>query len=222
MDSILEYSPILIQGTITTVQLTVASAIVALIISFVVGLSRFSRFKIVRVAAIVYLEFFRGTSAIVQMFFIFYVLPLFGVHFAPLVAGIVACGFNLGSYGSEVVRGAIQSVNRGQHEAALALNYTTYQRYRYVLIPQAIPVMIPTFGNLLIELLKLTAVASLITISDLTFMAQIIRVQTALTLEPFMLILVIYFILSSILVRFTKFAERKVSHGRHTIAAKPS
>ena len=154
------------------------------------------------------------------MFFMFYVLPLLGVHFSPLTAGIIACGFNLGSYGSEVVRAAIQSIGRGQHEAALALNYTTHQRFRYVLIPQAIPIMIPTFGNLLIELLKLTAVASLITISDLTFMAQIIRVQTALTLEPLLVILVIYFILSSILVRFTKFAERKFSKGRHTIAAK--
>lgn len=220
MERILEYSPILIQGTITTIELTVASAILALIISFIIGLSRFSRFKLVRALAIIYLEFFRGTSAIVQMFFMFYVLPLFGVTFEPLVAGIIACGCNLGSYGSEVVRGAVQAVNRGQHEAAIALNYTSYQRYRYVLIPQAIPVMIPTFGNLLIELLKLTAVASLITISDLTFMSQIIRVQTALTLEPFLVILVIYFIISTVLVHFTKLAERKFSKGRHTIAAK--
>ncbi|MGJ3259511.1 MAG: ectoine/hydroxyectoine ABC transporter permease subunit EhuC [Rhodospirillales bacterium] len=219
MDKLIEFSPILIKGTITTIELTVASAILALIIAFVVGLSRFSRFRSVRILAICYLEFFRGTSAIVQMFFMFYVLPLMGVNFSPLAAGVIACGCNLGSYGSEVVRGAIQSINRGQHEAALALNYTTYQRYRYVLIPQAIPVMIPTFGNLLIELLKLTAIASLITIADLTFMAQVIRVQTAMTLEPFLAILVIYFIISTVLLRFTKFAERKFSKGRHTIAA---
>ena len=220
MEEILEYSPILITGTITTIQLTLASALLALVVSFVVGLSRFSRLRTVRVAAIIYLEFFRGTSAIVQMFFMFFVLPLFGITFPPLLAGILACGLNLGSYGSEVVRSAILSVSRGQHEAALALNYTNYQRFRYVLIPQAIPVMIPTFGNLLIELLKLTAVASLITISDLTFMSQIIRVQTALTLEPFLVILVIYFIIASVLVWFTKLAERKFSKGRHTITAK--
>lgn len=217
MDQILEYSPILIEGTLTTIELTVLSAIVALTISFVVGLSRFSRFKLVRASAIIYLEFFRGTSAIVQLFFMYYVLPLLGVHFSPLMAGVIACGFNLGSYGSEVVRGAIQSVARGQHEAATALNYTTYQLYRYVLIPQAIPVMIPTFGNLLIELLKLTAVASLITISDLTFMAQIIRVQTAMTLEPFLVILVIYFIIASGLVRFTSFVGAKFSFGKDTV-----
>lgn len=220
MEEVLEYTPILIQGTITTIELTLASAVLALIISFVIGLARFSRFGVVRAAAIVYLEFFRGTSAIVQMFFMFYVLPLYGVTFPPLVAGILACGLNLGSYGSEVVRSAVQSVGRGQHEAAQALNYTHFQRFRYVLIPQAIPVMIPSFGNLLIELLKLTAVASLITISDLTFMAQIIRVQTSLTLEPLLVILVIYFILSSILVWFTNFVERRFSKGRHTISTK--
>ena len=121
-----KYSPILIEGTLTTIKLTVLSAIVALTISFVVGLSRFSRYRLVRASAIIYLEFFRGTSAIVQLFFMYYVLPLMGVHFSPLMAGVIACGFNLGSYGSEVVRGAIQSVARGQHEAATALNYTTY------------------------------------------------------------------------------------------------
>ena len=168
-----------------------------------------------RAIATIYLEFFRGTSAIVQMFFMYFVLPLLGVFLPALMAGIVACGFNLGAYGSEVVRASVQSVGREQREAAKALNYTNFQLYRYVLIPQAIPVMIPSFGNLVIELLKLTAVASLITISDLTFMSQIIRVQTALTLEPLILIMVIYFILSSILVSGTKWLERYFSAGRN-------
>jgi polar amino acid transport system permease protein len=145
----------------------------------------------------------------------YFVLPLLGVFLPALMAGIVACGFNLGAYGSEVVRASVQSVGREQREAAKALNYTNFQLYRYVLIPQAIPVMIPSFGNLVIELLKLTAVASLITISDLTFMSQIIRVQTALTLEPLILIMVIYFILSSILVSGTKWLERYFSAGRN-------
>ncbi len=220
MKDVLEFTPILIDGTWITIQLTLASAVVALVLSFVIGLARFSKYRLVQWLAIGYLEFFRGTSAIVQMFFMFYVLPLMGLTLSSLAAGIAACGLNLSSYGSEVVRSAVQSVGRGQHEAAIALNYSTYQRYRYVLIPQAIPVMIPTFGNLLIELLKLTAVASLITISDLTFMAQIIRVQTALTLEPLLVILVIYFVLASVLVGFTNYIGKIVSKGRNTIEAK--
>jgi|TARA_B110000444_G_scaffold9583_1_gene8253 polar amino acid transport system permease protein len=219
MKEVLQFYPILIDGTITTIQLTVLSSILALIISFVVGLSRLSPFRVVRIIAIIYLEFFRGSSAIVQMFFIYFVLPMWGIYFDAITAGVIACGCNLGSYGSEVVRGAVQAVNKEQHEASIALNYSPYKRYRYVIIPQAIPIMIPTFSNLLIELLKLTAVASLITISDLTYMAQIIRVQTALTLEPFLLILVIYFILASILVQITNFIEKKFSKGRNIMIA---
>lgn len=219
MNEVLAFTPLLIDGTITTIELTLASAALALVIAFIVGLARLSKYRAVRVLAIIYLEFFRGTSAIVQMFFMYFVLPLLGVYLPALLAGIVACGCNLGSYGSEVVRGSVQSVPREQREAARALNYNTYQMYRYVLIPQAIPVMMPSFGNLLIELLKLTAVASLITISDLTFVAQIIRVQTALTLEPLLVIMVIYFILSTILINFTGYIEKKLSKGRNTIAA---
>ncbi|PCI03978.1 MAG: ectoine/hydroxyectoine ABC transporter permease subunit EhuC [Hyphomicrobiales bacterium] len=219
MNEVLTFSPILIEGTITTIELTIASAIVALLISFIVGLARFSRHRFVRWTAVVYLEFFRGTSAIVQMFFMYYVLPLLGVNLSPLLAGVIACGLNIGAYGSEIVRAAVQSIGRPQHEAAISLNYNSYQLYRYVLIPQAIPMMIPTFGNLLIELLKLTAVASLITISDLTFMAQIIRVQTALTLEPFLVILVIYFAISSILIAMTNLIAKKFSKGRNTMQA---
>ena len=142
-----------------------------------------------------------------------------GIYFDALTAGVVACGLNVGAYGSEVVRGAILAVGKEQHEASQALNYSVFKKYRYVIIPQAIPIMIPTFGNLLIELLKLTAVASLITISDLTFMAQIIRVQTALTLEPFLLILVIYFIIASVLVKIVDLIAKKFSKGRNIMTA---
>ena len=219
MKEVLAFYPILIDGTITTIILTILSAIVALIISFVVGLSRISKFRAVRIVAIIYLEFFRGSSALGQMFFINFVLPMWGIYFDALTAGVIAIGCNLGAYGSEVVRGGVLAVGKEQHEASLALNYTPYQRYRYVIIPQAIPVMIPTFGNLLIELLKLTAVASLITISDLTFMAHIIRVQTALTLEPFLVILVIYFIIASILVKIVDIIANKFSKGRNIMIA---
>ena len=219
MNEVLEFYPILIKGTITTVQLTVLGAILALIVSFIVGLARISTLRSIRVIAIIYLEFFRGSSALVQMFFIYFVLPMWGIYFDALTAGVVACGLNVGAYGSEVVRGAILAVSKEQHEASKALNYSSFQKYRYVIIPQAIPIMIPTFGNLLIELLKLTAVASLITISDLTFMAQIIRVQTALTLEPFLLILIIYFIIATVLVQIVDMIAKKFSKGRNIMTA---
>ena len=219
MNEVFYFYPILIKGTITTIELTVLGAILALVISFIVGIARISSFKSIRVVAIIYLEFFRGSSALVQMFFIYFVLPMWGIYFDALTAGVIACGCNVGAYGSEVVRSAILAVDKDQHEAAKALNYSNYEKYRYVIIPQAIPIMIPTFGNLLIELLKLTAVCSLITISDLTFMAHIIRVQTALTLEPFLIILVIYFIIASVLVKIVDLIAKKFSKGRNIMTA---
>jgi polar amino acid transport system permease protein len=219
MNEVLYFYPILIKGTITTIELTVLGAILALFISFIVGIARISSFKSIRVVAIIYLEFFRGSSALVQMFFIYFVLPMWGIYFDALTAGVIACGCNVGAYGSEVVRSAILAVDKDQHEAAKALNYSNYEKYRYVIIPQAIPIMIPTFGNLLIELMKLTAVCSLITISDLTFMAHIIRVQTALTLEPFLIILVIYFIIASVLVKIVDLIAKKFSKGRNIMTA---
>ena len=219
MNEVFYFYPILIKGTITTIELTVLGAILALVISFIVGISRISSFKSIRVVAIIYLEFFRGSSALVQMFFIYFVLPMWGIYFDALTAGVIACGCNVGAYGSEVVRGAILAVDKDQHEASKALNYSNYEKYRYVIIPQAIPIMIPTFGNLLIELMKLTAVCSLITISDLTFMAHIIRVQTALTLEPFLIILVIYFIIASVLVKIVDLIAKKFSKGRNIMTA---
>jgi polar amino acid transport system permease protein len=219
MNEVLAFYPMLIDGTIVTIQLTVLGAIVALVISFIVGLSRISPYKSIRVAAIIYLEFFRGSSALVQMFFIYFVLPMWGIYFDAITAGVIACGFNVGAYGSEAVRGAVLAVDKDQHEASKALNYSNYEKYRYVIIPQAIPIMIPTFGNLLIELMKLTAVCSLITITDLTFVAQIIRVQTALTLEPFLVILVVYFIIASVLVKIVDLIAKKFSKGRNVMTA---
>jgi polar amino acid transport system permease protein len=109
MNEVIAFYPILIKGTITTIQLTVMGAILALVISFIVGLARISKFRSVRVIAIIYLEFFRGSSALVQMFFIYFVLPMWGIYFDALTAGVVAWWTNLGAYGSEVVRGASTS-----------------------------------------------------------------------------------------------------------------
>lgn len=213
MDVLIEFSPVLIRGTLTTVQLTIGASIVALIMAFITGLTRLSRRWYLRLLATIYLEIFRGTSALVQLFWIFFVLPFLGLTLEPMTAGIFAVGLNMGSYGSEVVRGAVQSVDRGQREACVALNYSRFQTMRYVILPQAIPVMLPTFGNQGIELLKLTAVVSLITISDLTFSGQLIRTATGLTLEPFLAIMIIYFILSSCIVQFVRILEKRASKG---------
>jgi polar amino acid transport system permease protein len=200
-------------GCALTVQLTVLGCALALTVAFVAGLGRLSRRWAVRAAATAYIEFFRGTSIFVQLFWAFFVLPLLGVPLSPFQAGVLALGLNVGAYGAEVVRGAILAVPREQREACVALNLTRWQRMRHVILPQAFVLMLPTFGNNAIELLKGTAVVSLISISDMTFQAQVVRLQTGNTAVPFLTILVLYFALSWIISTSVRGLERRLSEG---------
>lgn len=166
-----------------------------------------------RAAATAYIEFFRGTSIFVQLFWAYFVLSLMGVPLSPFQAGVLALGLNVGAYGAEVVRGAIQAVPKEQHEACTALNLTAWQKMRHVIIPQAFVLMLPTFGNNAIELLKGTAVVSLISIADMTFNAQVVRSQTGNTLIPFLTILVLYFAMSLVISTGIRRVERRLSAG---------
>jgi len=207
------YLGLILQGAWVTVQLTVLGSAVALVFAFLGGLGRLSRFFVVRSLATIYIEFFRGTSIFVQLFWAYFVLPLFGIPLTPLQAGVMALGLNVGAYGAEVVRGAIKSVPREQIEACTALNLTRWQRMRHVLLPQAFVVMLPTFGNNAIELLKGTAVVSLISLADMTFQAQVVRAQTGSTAIPFVTTLVLYFAMSSAIAWSVRGLERRLSAG---------
>jgi polar amino acid transport system permease protein len=207
------YLGLIVDGAWITVQLTVLGCALALTVAFVAGLGRLSRRWAVRAAATAYIEFFRGTSIFVQLFWAFFVLPLLGVPLSPFQAGVLALGLNVGAYGAEVVRGAILAVPREQREACVALNLTQWQRLRHVILPQAFVLMLPTFGNNAIELLKGTAVVSLISISDMTFQAQVVRLQTGNTAVPFLTILVLYFALSWIISTSVRGLERRLSEG---------
>jgi len=176
-------------------------------------MGRISRHWPLRWLATAYIEFFRGTSIFVQLFWAYFVLPLLGIPLTPMQAGVLALGLNVGAYAAEVVRGAIKSVPREQYEACTALNLTRFQEMRHVILPQAFVLMLPTFGNNAIELLKGTAIVSLISLSDMTFQAQVVRVQTGSTAIPFLTILVIYFGLSVILSSSIRALERHLSRG---------
>lgn len=207
------YIGLILQGAVVTIEITIMGCIVALIAAFIAGLGRLSRFWLVRWMATAYIEFFRGTSIFVQLFWAYFVLPLLGVPLSPLQAGVIALGLNIGAYGAEVVRGAIKSIPREQYEACTALNLTRFQEMRHVILPQAFVRMLPTFGNNSIELLKGTAVVSLISLSDMTFQAQVVRAQTGSTAVPFLTILLLYFLFSSTISTVIKRLERHLSRG---------
>lgn len=205
------YIGLILQGALVTLELTVLGSALALVVAFAAGLGRLSRFFAVRALSTVYIEFFRGTSIFVQLFWVYFVLPFAGINLSPLQAGVLALGLNVGAYGAEVVRGAIRSVPREQYEASIALNFTRYQRMRHIILPQALPLMLPTFGNNAIELLKGTAVVSLISLTDMTFQAQVVRAQTGSTLIPFSTILILYFVMSWIISFLMRRLERRVT-----------
>ncbi|MDQ8033991.1 ectoine/hydroxyectoine ABC transporter permease subunit EhuC [Bordetella genomosp. 1] len=199
----------LLEGLEVTLRIMAGAALLSIPVAVLAGLGRLSPHVWVRGIATAYVELFRGTSALVQLFWFYYVLPMFGLKLPAILVGIVVLAANSGAYGAEVVRGAIQAVAKGQREAALALNMTPALAMRRVILPQAIPAMLPPAGNLLIELLKNTALVSLITITDLTFRGQLLRSETLRTTEIFGLMLLLYFAVALVITGGIRLLERR-------------
>ncbi|MDX1608807.1 MAG: ectoine/hydroxyectoine ABC transporter permease subunit EhuC [Halofilum sp. (in: g-proteobacteria)] len=200
IDFLQEHGPRFVDGTIVTIEQTVLAIVLAVVIALIMALMKMSPVFVLRWPAIAYIEVFRGTSLLVQLYWIFFVLPLFGLSFDKFTAGFVAVGMNLGAYGAELVRGGIQSVPRGQYEAAIALNLPPIARFRRIIFPQALLIMLPPWGNLLIELLKGTALVSLISVSDLMFEAKQINASTFLSVQAFGTAIIIYYILGRLII----------------------
>ncbi|MES5823507.1 ectoine/hydroxyectoine ABC transporter permease subunit EhuC [Streptomyces sp. RG80] len=205
---------LVLKGVWTTVQLLVFSALVATAVSFVVGVARTHRLWIVRFLAGFYTEVFRGTSALIMIFWVYFVLPLaFGWQLVPMWAGTLALGLTYGAYGSEIVRGALNAVDPAQKEGGIALSFTPWQRMKLILLPQAVPEMIPSFSNLLIELLKGTALVSIIGMGDLAFSGNLVRLALQESQEIYTYLLVIYFVIAFALTRLMRGLEKRLKSG---------
>lgn len=197
-------------GIWITIQLLIYSAALATFVAFTVGIARTHHSRVVRFLAGLYTEIFRGTSALILMFWLFFVVPLlFGWQLVTMWAAVLALGLSYGAYGAEIVRGALNSVAPAQREAGVALSFTPGQRMRLILLPQAVPEMMPSFCNLLIELLKGTALVSLLGVGDVSFAAYLVRLATQESAQIYTISLVIYFVLAFILTRSMKSLEKK-------------
>jgi len=214
IDFLQTHLPALVDGLRVTLQLTIGGALLALLLAIAAGLGRRSPSRWLRWPANVYVETFRGTSALVQLFWFYFALPFFGLSLPALATGVLVLGLNSGAYGAEVVRSAIANVPRGQWEAGRALNLDERRILFRVILPQALPMMLPPAGNLVIELLKNTALVSLITLSELTFTAQVQRAATLDTVPLFALTLLIYFLVAQVLVAGMRSLERRVARRR--------
>lgn len=194
-----------------TVQLVIMAGLLGTAMSIISGLAGLAPSRTVRWANQVYVDFFRGSAAIIQLFWAFYALPVVdrSLTFSPMEVGVVVLGLNMGGYGSEIVRGAIRSVDRGQYEAATALSITGLRRIRYIIFPQAVLSMLPPYGNLLIEMMKGTALVGLITLLDLTRVGLDIRQSGDLSsTATFTTLLLCYFVIAITLTLTVRWAER--------------
>lgn len=224
-----QFSRIAIDGGIVTISVFVIAAVLGTVLSLVFGIMGLSENRLLRGVARVYVEIARGASAVVLVFFAAFAAPrfigfrtsdveltLFGVELGYVfVAGAVALGINMGGYGAEVVRGGIQSIPRGQTEASIALSLTSGQRLRHVILPQAVMTMLPPYGNLNIEVMKGTALVSLIGVADMTFLSRALWNRSNFVenrptnIAIFGTALVLYFVISQAIVAFYRWQERR-------------
>ncbi|CAE6880346.1 ectoine/hydroxyectoine ABC transporter permease subunit EhuC [Ectopseudomonas khazarica] len=208
--------PLLLQGAWVTVQVTFWGSLLAIASAVLAALGRLSPIGPLRWLAITYIEIFRGTSLLVQLFWLYFVLPMppFNIEMSAFAVAVVGLGLHIGAYGAEVMRGAIRSVAKGQYEACTALNMTPLRRFTRIILPQALLAAIPPGTNLLIELLKNTSLVSLITLSDLTFRARQLDQATFMTLEIFALALLLYFLMAQVINLGMRLLERRLARGR--------
>ena len=216
----LDFSPVwagwreLAHGTLVTIEVTVGAIALGCIIGMLIGLGRLDpRRRVVYSACTAYVAFVRGTPLLVQLFIWFFGLPYVGINLPALFCGVVGMGMYSGAYVSEIVRGAIQSVARGQIEAARSLGMPDRMAMRQVIVPQALVRMIPPLGNEFIALIKNSSLVSLLTIADLMHEGQKIISVSYRSLEVYVAIALVYFVLTNLTGLALRQTERRLGVG---------
>ncbi len=210
-----EILPDLLRGLWVTVRLTALGISLALVLGLVLALLRRSRFRLVRWPTGLVVEFVRGTPLLIQLFFLYYVLPDYGVVLSGFTVGVLGLGIHYACYTSETYRAGIESVPTGQWEAATAINLTNRQRWTSVILPQAIPTVLPALGNYLVAAFKDAPLAATVTVVGVLGAAQRIQGQTFRGLEPFTMAGILFLAVSVPVASGVRLLERRhgVDHG---------
>lgn len=209
-DLVVNSFPLLLVGAGVTIKITALSVALGVVIGLFVGIARISRIKILRGLAAIYVDFFRGTPLLVQIFLVYFALPVItGQRVDPFVAAIGSCGINSGAYVAEIFRAGIQSIDKGQMEAGRSLGMTWVQTMRYIIVPQAFKRVIPPLGNEFIALLKDSSLVSVIGFEELTRRGQLIIAKTYGSLEIWISVAVIYLAMTLTISRFVAYLERR-------------
>ncbi|GGI44149.1 amino acid ABC transporter permease [Paenibacillus marchantiophytorum] len=210
-DIILDYLPLLMKGTLWTIGISILSILMGSVLGLAVGLSKMSPRGYLRWPASMYVNFFRGTPLLVQILLVhFGVVPLFLGTTNAIIASIVALSLNSAGYMAEIFRAGIQSIDKGQTEAAHSLGMTHFQTMKSVILPQAIKRMIPPFGNEFIVLIKDSSLFAVIAAPELMYWSNAMRSQYFKVWEPYLTAALIYFILTYSLSKLLSYIERRV------------
>jgi polar amino acid transport system permease protein len=208
---IVSWLPAMWQGAITTIWISFGSLVLALIVGLLVSLFRLSHSQIIRQLAIFYVDLIRGTPALIQILAIYFGLPFFGILLPAFLAGILALGLNSGAYISEMVRGAIESIDPGQMEAARDLGMSYNQAMRRVIIPQIFQIVIPPITGEYNSLVKGSSLLSIISIAELTRVGQRMLGVSFRPVESWLPIAIIYFVINLTITRMTASLERRLA-----------
>ena len=202
--------PLLLMGAVVTIKITAISVTLGIAIGLFAGIARISSFWPVRALAAVYVDFIRGTPLLVQIFIMYFALPVItGQRIDPFIAAITACSINSGAYVAEIFRSGIQSIDSGQMEAGRSLGMTWIQTMCYIIVPQAFKRVIPPLGNEFIALLKDSSLVSVIGFEELTRRGQLIIARTYGSLEIWTSVAVIYLAMTLTISRFVAYLERR-------------
>ena len=208
-----DYIGPLLKGLVITVELTLIVISASLILAIFVALARLSRFRAVRGITTAYVEVIRSTPLLLQLIYIYYVLPNLGITLNPFLAGVVGLTINYTAYLSEVYRSGIGAISRGQYDAAYSIGMTKALAMRRIILPQAIRIVIPALGNYFISLFKDTALCAVITVQELLFTGQIIAARSFQYFTVYTIAGFLYFAVGYPTTHFVKYLERISSRG---------
>ncbi|HYB09661.1 MAG TPA: amino acid ABC transporter permease [Alphaproteobacteria bacterium] len=210
LETVVKSLPFLLEGALRTIEVVVMALILGVGCGLMGGFARLSHSRILRAIAAAYVSVIRGTPFVVQLFFVYYAFPQMGVEIPAMVAAVGTLAFYSGSYQTEIVRGAIQSIDKGQIEAAKALGLSYRQTMRLVVLPQALLRMLPPLGNEFVALSKNSALVSLVTVQELFLSAQMVISSTFQNFAIFLTIGIIYYAMTSAVGAFTQYLERRL------------
>ncbi|MFA6814817.1 MAG: amino acid ABC transporter permease [Lentisphaeria bacterium] len=202
--------PLLLQGALVTLEISILSVTFGFLIGMVTGVARLSPFRVIRYSANIYVDFIRGTPLLVQIFIVYFALPIIiGSHVNPFFAAISACSINSGAYVAEIFRSGIQAVDKGQMEAGRSLGLNWFQTMKHIIMPQAFKKIIPPLGNELITMLKDSSLVSVIGFEELTRKGQIVIARTYASFEIWIAVAIIYLIMTFTIARLVGLVERR-------------